>query len=151
ADKANENQPEPPAPPIQAPNDNLPQQPAPPKPPADKVEEKPPFQGPEKLPNDKIAEPPQKKPVVDPVPDGPVPALIASDIVKKVKQSTVYLKVTDATGKVGEGSGFFGLEPGVVITNAHVVGMLQPKSLPPKKVEVVIQSGTPNELRLEAV
>ncbi len=85
------------------------------------------------------------------IPEGPAPASISPDVVKKVKKSSVYIKVTDATGRTGEGSGFFGLEPGVVITNAHVVGMLAANSKPPKKVEVVVYSGTKDEFKLEGM
>ena len=66
-----------------------------------------------------------------------------------MKKSTAYLKVTDADGRQAEGSGFFGIEPGIVLTNAHVVGMLGASSKPPKKVEIVAHSGTPDEIRFE--
>jgi predicted Zn finger-like uncharacterized protein len=104
----------------------------------------------DKLPPDNGGD---KKPIVQiaPIPDGPAPASMNPDVVKKVKKASVYVKVTDATGQTGEGSGFFGLEPGVVITNAHVVGMLGANSKPPKKVEVVIYSGTPQEFKLQAL
>ncbi len=92
---------------------------------------------------------PQGPPVA--IPEGEVPAVMGRDTVKKVKKAAVYIKVTDATGQVGEGSGFFGLEPGVVVTNAHVVGMLAAKSKSPKKVEVVVYSGTPEEFKLDAM
>ncbi len=58
----------------------------------------------------------------------------------KVKKATVYIEVTMAQG-VASGSGFFAVEPGIVITNAHVLGMLQAKSKPPSKVDVIINSG----------
>jgi S1-C subfamily serine protease len=80
------------------------------------------------------------------VPAGPVPAEMTADTVKKVKQSTAYLRVRQAGGDVAEGSGFFGLEPGLVITNAHVVGML--RAGPPRGVDVVVNSGEPGEAKM---
>lgn len=67
--------------------------------------------------------------------------------VRKAKQATVYLRVVDANGKVGEGSGFLAVEPGVVVTNAHVLGMLSAGSKAPKSVEVVLFSGEDDEIR----
>ncbi len=73
---------------------------------------------------------------------------ITSNTVRKTKNATVYLRITTATGQVGEGSGFFAVEPGVIITNAHVLGMLSKTSAPPRKVEVVLNSGETSERRL---
>jgi S1-C subfamily serine protease len=81
------------------------------------------------------------------VPAGPVPADMAADVVQKVKQSTAYLRVRMATGEVAQGSGFFALERGIVITNAHVVGMVKGGS-PPRGVDVVMHSGEAGEARL---
>jgi LSD1 subclass zinc finger protein len=62
---------------------------------------------------------------------------------ERVKQATVFLRVTMANGKQVSGSGFFGCpdDPKLVLTNAHVVGMLTPESVRPKQIEVVINSG----------
>ena len=54
------------------------------------------------------------------------------EVVKKVKHSTVYLRVELPDGDVAQGSGFFGGEPGIVVTNAHVLGMLGPSG-PPRR------------------
>src|SRR5207249_3398931 len=78
----------------------------------------------------------------------PLPADIQPGSVQKVKRSTVYVRVERADGQTAEGSGFFALEPGIVVTNAHVVGMLAPRSRPPKHVDVVVHSGEPNEKKL---
>jgi S1-C subfamily serine protease len=80
------------------------------------------------------------------IPDGPLPKEMAADVVKKVKQSTTYLRVTLPSGEVAQGSGFFALERNLVVTNAHVVGMLR-SSTPPRRVEVVVRSGEANEAK----
>jgi S1-C subfamily serine protease len=60
---------------------------------------------------------------------------------KKVKSATVHFEVTLPGGEVVEGSGFFTDEPGVVLTNAHVLGMLNAESRPPRKVAITVNSG----------
>lgn len=82
-----------------------------------------------------------------PIPAGPVPKEMATDVVKKVKQSTTYLRVTLPGGEVAQGSGFFAIERGLVITNAHVVGLLRSNNLP-RRVEVVVHSGEAGEMKL---
>lgn len=77
-----------------------------------------------------------------------LPNQIDSEVVKSVKQATVYLKVTSESGQVSEGSGFLAVEPGIVVTNAHVIGMLGANSKPPAKVTVTVHSGETNELQL---
>jgi predicted Zn finger-like uncharacterized protein len=81
------------------------------------------------------------------IPAGPVPKEMAAAVVQKVKRSTAYLRVTLPGGDVAQGSGFFALERDLVITNAHVVGMLRSSS-PPRRVEVVIHSGEAGEAKL---
>jgi S1-C subfamily serine protease len=76
------------------------------------------------------------------------PAAITPDAVKAVKQATVYLKVTDSRGQFGEGSGFLAGDSGIVITNAHVLGMLNASSKTPAKIEVVLHSGQENERQM---
>ncbi|HTU18065.1 MAG TPA: trypsin-like peptidase domain-containing protein [Gemmataceae bacterium] len=78
------------------------------------------------------------------IPPGPVPKEMAADVVQKVKQSTTYLRVALADGNVAQGSGFFAVERDLVITNAHVVGMLR-GGRPPRGIEVVIHSGDAGE------
>jgi hypothetical protein len=70
---------------------------------------------------------------------------IKLDILKKVKQATVRLRVILAEGTQVEGSGFFGAGNGLVLTNAHVLGMLRPESRKPRRVDVIVNSGEPNE------
>ena len=64
-------------------------------------------------------------------------------VLKKIKEATVYFRVTQADGSISQGSGFFGLAPGLVLTNAHVLGMLNADSRRPNRVEVVYRSGLP--------
>ena len=90
-------------------------------------------------------------PKIDPPivkPGQPLPDAINPNQVPRVKQSTVYLRVTMPSGQVAEGSGFFAVEPRIVVTNAHVLGMLQASSKPPRQVEVTLHSGEPNQLKL---
>jgi S1-C subfamily serine protease len=93
----------------------------------------------------------QPKPAVPPpprqveIPPGPTPPTIDAANTRKVKKATTYLRVTMKNGQVAEGSGFFAAEPGLVFTNAHVLGMLGNASSLPSKVEVVMNSGEPEE------
>ena len=76
------------------------------------------------------------------------PADITPDSVRMVKKATVLLRVTDAQDQVAEGSGFFAIGQGIVVTNAHVVGMLYPHSKEPSKIDVLLHSGTDKETTL---
>lgn len=58
-----------------------------------------------------------------------------------VKQASVLIRTETDTG-VGEGSGWFGLEPGFVFTNAHVLSMKAPGSKEPKKLTLYLNAGT---------
>jgi len=106
-----------------------------------KVDMAPPPAAPARLPVERLKE----EEVA--IPDGPAPKEMAADVVKKVKQSTTYLRVTLPSGEIAQGSGFFALERNLVITNAHVVGMLR-SSTPPRRVEVVVRSGEADEAKL---
>jgi S1-C subfamily serine protease len=88
---------------------------------------------------------PPPAPDKDDRPKEPLPPHITPEAVNRVKQSTVYMKVDMGDGGSGEGSGFFAMAPGIVMTNAHVVGMLRPESPAPKHIEVVIHSGEAGE------
>src|SRR5262249_14752155 len=48
-----------------------------------------------------------------------------------------------------QGSGFLAIEPGIVLTNAHVVDMLEPGSAEPESITVCIHSGQPDEKNLK--
>lgn len=77
--------------------------------------------------------------------DAPKPATV-----QKVKQATVYLRVKLPDDSVVQGSGFFTAAPGLIVTNAHVMGMLEPNSRRPLQIEAVIHSGTPKSKVLRA-
>lgn len=70
----------------------------------------------------------------------------------RVERATVYLRVTMPDGTVAAGSGFFGSTEArnIILTNAHVVGMLSPESLLPKRVQVFVNSGKNDEWDTEA-
>jgi predicted Zn finger-like uncharacterized protein len=78
-----------------------------------------------------------------------LPGDLGPDALQRVKESTVYLRVDMPSGGAAEGTGFFAVEPGVIITNAHVLGMLTPDSLPPKSVTVKVHHGEPKEIQLK--
>ncbi len=89
--------------------------------------------------------PPREPP---PNADVPLPDKIADATIQNVKRSTAYLHVTMRGGGKAEGTGFFAIEPGIVVTNAHVIGMLSANSPTPDSVDVVVNSGEPNEITL---
>jgi len=88
------------------------------------------------------------KPPIDPNPGQALPGEMTPAVVKRVKEATVYLRVATQGNQFAEGSGFFALEPGIVITNAHVLGMLSPRSQAPSQVEVIANSGEPAESKV---
>ena len=75
---------------------------------------------------------------------------IDAEVLKKVKAATVHFKVTLSDNRVAQGSGFFTDEPGLIITNAHVLQMLDPESRKPTKIEVTVYSGTDKSRTLVA-
>jgi S1-C subfamily serine protease len=83
-------------------------------------------------------------------PHGPVNPQLPPDLVQKVKRATVYLRVVLADGKISQGSGFFGVLPNLILTNAHVIGMHGADGRRPQKIEVVLNSGAGDERRLSA-
>lgn len=73
-----------------------------------------------------------------------LPPKMADATRERVKSSTVYVRTRYADGKVGSGSGFFAAAPGLVVTNAHVVGQSPQTGVKPiTGVEVVVNSGLP--------
>jgi len=87
---------------------------------------------------------PQQGQSANPVAAGdPKPGKITKDSKEAVKHATVLIKVTMADGSKASGTGFFGCaeSPNLILTNAHVVGMLSSDSLRPQKVDIVLNSG----------
>lgn len=80
----------------------------------------------------------------DPLTGSPSP-----EVVEKVKRATVRVRVLFRNGKAGSGSGFVEKSSRSVLTNAHVVGLLQKKGEPklggPKEIELVVNSGEPGK------
>jgi S1-C subfamily serine protease len=112
---------------------------------------------PPKIPEAPAAKPnPVPVPVVPPVPVAPpaaavadLPARLGANDIPRVKKATAFLRVTAFDGEKMTGSGFFAIEPGLVFTNAHVVDMLAPDSQAPKSIEIVLNSGEPDEKVLQ--
>ncbi len=77
-------------------------------------------------------------------------AQLNEQILKKAKHATVQLRVKLSNDGIAEGSGWFAFEPGLVITNAHVVGMVDADSRRPQAIEVVIDSGESNSRKVAA-
>ena len=73
---------------------------------------------------------------------------LPADTLKAVKSATVLLHVTLPDSATAEGSGFFAVEPNVVLTNAHVLGMLRPEGRPPQRIDVTVHSGQEDERTL---
>src|SRR5205085_3437266 len=76
------------------------------------------------------------------------PPNITNETMEKVKHSSALIKVA-ASGGVATGSGWFA-EPGIIVTNSHVVGMSEAAESPPDWIKVVLDSGTPTERTLDA-
>ena len=73
---------------------------------------------------------------------------LSEETLKALKDATVYIQVTLPNGQVAQGSGFLAMEPGLIFTNAHVVGMLEPDSRRPQKIEVFVRPSQPNSRTL---
>ncbi|HZY89589.1 MAG TPA: trypsin-like peptidase domain-containing protein [Gemmataceae bacterium] len=123
------------------------------RPPVQPFNQPPPFNP---LPQQPVAPPPVVQP--DPPPPAPIagnPAPageMSRAALAKVKKATVYIRVTMPDGSKASGSGFFGAADArnIVLTNAHVVGMLAPDSQRPRAVEVFLNSGEANEQKANA-
>jgi S1-C subfamily serine protease len=62
-------------------------------------------------------------------------------VVEKVKRATVRIRVQYNSRKGGSGSGFVEKNSGLVLTNAHVLGLVDPKDKGPRAIELVVNSG----------
>jgi predicted Zn finger-like uncharacterized protein len=67
----------------------------------------------------------------------------------RVKKASALVKVrnADVNNLGGDGSGWFA-EPGILVTNCHVVGMLSKTERPPETIEIVLDAGLPTERKL---
>lgn len=74
---------------------------------------------------------------------------LAPEVLNKVKRATCYIRVAMANGE-GAGSGFLVDESGIVVTNAHVLGMVHSGTAKPKTVEVFLNSGERAEQKVTA-
>ncbi len=73
--------------------------------------------------------------------------LMPPDVMDRVKHAAVMISVERNDGG-GEGSGWFAA-PGIIVTNCHVVGMLNKADRPPEKITVYLDRGTEQEQKLE--
>lgn len=78
--------------------------------------------------------PPPKKEIDDP--NSP-----SREIVERVKKATVRVLVQFKNGKQASGSGFVEKSSGLVVTNAHVVGLKDPGDSPAAIINLVVNSG----------
>jgi S1-C subfamily serine protease len=141
-------------PPLKKPDDQPVKKPD--DPPVKKPDDEPvkkPDDPPVKKPDDPAAKKPEDDPPVK-KPDDPrsTSGELPREARKLVKAATVFIKVVMADGTAASGTGFFGVSeaPNLVMTNAHVVGMLSGESKPPKEIEVRIHSGQEEEQRMPA-
>jgi uncharacterized protein (TIGR03067 family) len=88
---------------------------------------------------------PQKKVEKKPATDGS----LSADVLRRVKEATTYVRVTWADGRSATGSGFFAIEPGLILTNAHVLDMLEAGRKEPGDIQVFVHSGEASEKRLQ--
>ena len=74
------------------------------------------------------------------------------EVRKRIEESTVYIEIKHKEKDphiFASGSGFLAFEPGIVLTSAHVVDMLEPGSDEPESITVVIHSGQANQKELK--
>lgn len=96
-----------------------------------------------------VRQEPKTEPAPVAVKPPPAPAADGSltrAVVDKIKAATVYIRVTSADGRIGSGSGFLEQQSSLILTNAHVVGMLKPDAQQPRKIDVVFNSGRADEV-----
>jgi hypothetical protein len=67
---------------------------------------------------------------------------------ERAKKSATWVKVGNKDGGGGTGTGWM-VEPGIMITNSHVVEMKDPSAAPPAFVRVVFDSGLKSERILD--
>ena len=94
---------------------------------------------------------PQNKP--EPAQKKPQPKQIvgqlSNSVLNKVKNATVFIRV-NTVGSQASGSGFFAFRDGIILTNAHVLGMLHKNADRPNRVQVILNHGQQDEEALPA-
>lgn len=78
---------------------------------------------------------------------GTMPLELKKEVLDKVKAAGCLIHVGRDDGG-GDGSGWLA-EPGIVITNAHVVGMVERAARPPTSIEVFFNHAEPNEPQVQ--
>jgi S1-C subfamily serine protease len=71
---------------------------------------------------------------------------LAPKVLERVKRATALVRVVRPDGQDGSGSGFF-VESGILMTNAHVLGMLEREAAEPRRVELILNNGQADEAR----
>jgi S1-C subfamily serine protease len=94
---------------------------------------------------DRPQDQPQRQPQPQQPDQGRGEGSLSREVLQRVKLATVYIRVETADGQRGSGSGFYEEGSRMVMTNAHVVGMLKAGSRPPRAVEVVFNPTGPTE------
>lgn len=77
---------------------------------------------------------------------------LSPDVRKRIEACTVNLLVKDKEKNptlVASGSGFLAFEPGIVLTNAHVVDMKEPGAEEPESITVYLNKGTAEQKELK--
>jgi serine/threonine-protein kinase len=100
------------------------------------------------------AAPPPSSTAPDHVAPSPVarPPDFTPVVLERVRKSAALIRVSGPADKVESASGWVAEKQGdvaYVITNAHVVGMKEPAKPAPERIEVILESGSPNERKLE--
>jgi len=69
---------------------------------------------------------------------------LSADVLNRVKSSTVYIESSREQG-MGSGSGFFAFDRGLIVTNAHVIDMLDENKPEAKNIRVFLNHGARNQ------
>jgi predicted Zn finger-like uncharacterized protein len=89
-------------------------------------------------------------PEPSPPPTAATPAGEASaDAIRRVKSSTVYIRVHSDRG-LSSGTGFFAGKEGYIVTNSHVVGFEPGQVEIPRRVQVFLDSGETTQRMFDA-
>src|SRR5262249_3989867 len=96
-----------------------------------------------------FTEPPPDSEPTDSKPTQNTTGQLTPEVLQRVKEATVYLRVRSSEGD-SEGSGFFGGEAGGILTNAHRSGLLERNAREPTSVRVVRNKGEKNETTIPA-